>query len=158
MKSSSLSEQIMFTTTRLECQDASSGTGFFYNYIIDDNMNKMNALETVYSEKREEEISYELLSVCSFSGNHDPGRRTGVFCPEQGRLSLGGIKRRAPRLMGLLWGSGRAGYDNHAGQDDRSLPHFCHRFVLILWNAGQVRAFLGSDLPKRQQIPRALAV
>jgi len=44
MKPSSLSEQIMFTTTRLECQDGSSGTGFFYNYIIDDNMNKMNAL------------------------------------------------------------------------------------------------------------------
>lgn len=36
MKPSSLSEQIMFTTTRLECQDGSSGTGFFYNFIIGD--------------------------------------------------------------------------------------------------------------------------
>ena len=36
MKPISISEQLMFSTVRLECMDGSSGTGFFFNFVIDD--------------------------------------------------------------------------------------------------------------------------
>lgn len=35
MKPKSISEKMMFNTVRLECLDGSSGTGFFYNFLID---------------------------------------------------------------------------------------------------------------------------